>query len=327
MQRKAIEPTFVDMAVSDLGSPRARAFFDECDKHIPWSEIADSVKDIFPAKEPDAAGRPHWPVVTMLKILLMQKWFNLSDPMMEEMLMDRLSFRRFVGLSLEDKTPDHSTLCRFRQRLLKAGHASTLFDKALESLRSRGLVLQEGTLVDATIIEAPLGQKRDDGSSTLDPCATKTAKRNRAYNGFRAHIATDTNGIIKTYVFDTAKTSEHEHFDALIEGEKHAVYADSGYSSKERREALEAKGIKAMISHRRVRGQAELTREQKEFNSEVAHVRAKVEHPFAWLRRMMGGKRVRYRGLLKNAFDFAVSAVAYNFWRSFSMVQSIKLAV
>ncbi len=317
MQRSNAQPTFTDLTVRDLGSPRAKAFFDTCQQQIPFDELAASVADVFRDDRP-AAGRPHWPVATMLKVVFIQKCFGLSDPMAEEMLKDRISFRRFVGLSFDDATPDHSTVSTFRKRLRDRGHGSTLFDKTLEILRARGLVMSEGTLIDATIIEAPLGSKRDDGSRTTDPCARKTFKHGRACHGYRARVATDTNGIITDFVDDAASESEHTHFDHLARHETRKVYADSGCRSKERVEKLEARGVFAGLCHRRVRGQKELTPQQKAFNRVVAGVRAFVEHPFAWIKRMTGG-RTRYRGAQRNGLDFALSAVAYNFRRSFTV--------
>jgi transposase, IS5 family len=321
MERIPASPTFTDAFTADLGGPRAKAFFAVCEREIPFAELAESVKDVFVQRDAAAAskgGAPHWPVVTMLKVLLMQKWFGLSDPMAEEMLLDRISFRQFVRLSLDDKTPDHSTISLFRTRLREHGHGSTLFDKALQTLRDKGLVMTEGTLIDATIIEAPRGSKRADGSSTADPCASKTYKHGRAYHGYRAHVATDPRSIITDFVYDSASVSEHTHFDALAAAEDKAVYADSACRSKDRVEKLEKRGVFAGICHRRVRGQKELSAEQRAFNRLVSGVRAMVEHPFAWIKRMTGG-RTRYRGLVRNALDFALAAVAYNFKRSFSL--------
>ena len=317
MERVNAQATFTDLTVADLGGPRAKAFFDTCQQQIPFDELAASVADVFKDDAP-AGGRPHWPVVTMFKVLFIQKCFGLSDPMAEEMLQDRISFRRFVGLSFDDRTPDHSTISTFRKRLRERGHGSTLFDKALEILRARGLVMNEGTLIDATIIEAPLGSRRVDGSRTTDPCATKTFKHGRPYNGYRAHIATDSNGVITDFVYDTAAESEHTHFDHLARNETAKVYADSGCRSKARVEELESRGVFAGLCHRRVKGQKELSAEQKGFNRLVSGVRAMVEHPFAWIKRMTGG-RTRYRGCARNALDFALSAVVYNFRRSFTI--------
>ncbi len=318
MQRNNAAPTFTDLTVADLGGPTAVAFFDRCLREIPFDKLAEAIAGIFDDSGM-AGGRPHWPVAMMLKIVFLQKCFGLSDPMAEEMLKDRISFRRFVGLSFDDATPDHSTISVFRKRLLDKGHGGTLFDKTLEILRQKGLVMKEGTLVDATLIEAPLGGKRkEEGSSTADPCATKTAKNGRAYFGFRVHIATDPNGIIKDYVYDTARESEHTHFDQLAAPETKAVYADSGCRSKDRVEKLESRGVFAGLCHQRHRGQAELTPQQKKHNRLVAPIRALVELPFAWIKRM-NGRKTRYRGVRRNALDFSLAAMAYNFRRSFSI--------
>jgi IS5 family transposase len=324
MERKNAELTFTDLAVAELGGPRATAFFQRCLTEIPFGQLAASVAEVFQEHDPasgiDKGGAPHWPVVMMLKILFVQKCFGLSDPMAEEMLQDRISFRRFVGLSFDDKTPDHSTISTFRTRLREAGHAQTLFEKTLSILRERGLVLNTGTIIDATIIEAPLGGKQADGSSSGDPAASKCVKGGRPYHGFRAHIATDRRGIITDYVYDTAVVSEYRHIDNLASNEQKLVIADSGCRSKARQEALRARGVVPAFCHRRVRGQKQLTAEQRRLNRLIAPMRAFVEHPFAWIKgRLNACRRCRYRGLSRNAFDFALSAVAYNFCRSFKL--------
>jgi IS5 family transposase len=325
MERRNARPTFTDLAVSDLGGPRATAFFDRCLAEVPFERLAASVSDVFEEYDPasgvaDAGGAPHWPVVTMLKVLFVQKCFGLSDPMAEEMLRDRISFRRFVGLSFDDKTPDYSTISTFRARLRERGHGDTLFEQTLSVLRERGLVLNTGTLIDATIIEAPLGGKRADGTPSGDPAATKCVKGGRPYHGFRAHVATDRRGIVTDYVYDTARVSEHAHVDHLARNEHKAVFADSGCRSKARVQALRDRGVTAGFCHRRVRGQKALTPQQRRLNRLIAPIRAFVEHPFAWIKgRLNACRRCRYRGLARNAFDFAISAVAYNFCRSFAL--------
>lgn len=318
MQRTNAEPTFTDLTLAELGGPKASAFFDRCNREIPFDRLASSVADVFVDHHPQG-GAPHWPVVTLVKILFMQKCFALSDPMAEEMLQDRISFRKFVGLSFDDKTPDHSTIALFRQRLSAKGHGVTLFDTALQILRDRGLVMNTGTIIDASIMEAPLGGKREDGSSSADPAATKTVKGGRAYHGYRVHIATDRQGIITDYVYDTASVSEHTHFDQLAQHEKKVVYADSGCRSKERMEKLRARGVTGALCHRRVRGQKELTPTQKRMNRLIAPVRALVEHPFAWIKRRLNNRRVRYRGVRRNGLDFALSAMACNLCRALSL--------
>lgn len=318
MERRNAPPSFTDLTVADLGGPRATAFFDTCLREIPFDQLAASVSDVF-GDDDAAGGAPHWPVVTLLKVVFLQKCFGLSDPMAEEMLRDRISFRRFAGLSFDDRTPDHSTISVFRKRLRDKGHGSTLFEKTLEILRTKGLVLNTGTLIDATILEAPLGGRRLDGSTTADPCATKTVKGGRGHFGHRVHVATDRRGIVTDYVYDTAAESEHTHFDHLARNETRAVFADSGCRSRGRVGKLRERGVVAGLCHRRVRGQKELTPQQKRFNRLVAPIRAFVEHLFAWIKGRLNHRRVRYRGLARNALDFALSAMAYNFSRSFTL--------
>jgi transposase, IS5 family len=326
MQRINAEPTFTDLTVADLGGPNATAFFDRLNKAVPFDALAQSVTGLFNDTNPSAGGRPHWPLVTMLKIIFLQKCFALSDPMAEEMLKDRISFRRFVGLSFDDRTPDHSTISIFRKRLLESGHGLTLLDQTVQLLSDKGLVLKTGTLIDAAIIEAPLGGRRADGSSSADPCATKTVKGGRSYNGYRAHVATDRSGIITDFVFDTAATSEHTHFDDLAAKETKAVYADSGCRSRKRIEALRERGVLPAICHRRVRGQAELTPQQKRLNRLIAPIRAFVEHPFAWIKGRLNNRRARYQGVRRNALDFSLAAVCWNWCRSMSLRPAVATA-
>ena len=318
MQRDLSQFSFVDLQLADLGSPKAREFFDVCRREVPFGQLAASVADVFVEDRP-SGGAPHWPAETMIKIIFLQKCFGLSDPMAEQMLLDRISFRQFVGLSFQDKTPDHSTISRFRDRLRRHGHGATLFDKTLEILREKGLVVSQGTLIDATIIEAPLGSVREDGSVAADPCAAKTVKAGRVYHGYRAHIATDRNGIITDYVYDSANVSEHTHFDHLARNQRHAVFADAGCRSKQRIERMEARGVRAFFCHGRVKGQKTLSPGQVQLNRLIAPIRAFVEHPFAWIKTRLSNRRTRYRGLQRNGLDFALMSMCCNFCRSFKI--------
>lgn len=198
MQRTNLEPTFTDLTLAELRGPRAWAFFDRCDREIPFDRLADAVADVFADDNP-SGGAPHWPVVTLVKILFLQKCFGLWDPMAEEMLQDpggasvsaAPGVRRPLLRRQDPRFPDPSTIALIRQRLNARGHGVTLFDTALQILRDRGLVMNTGTIIDASIMEAPLGGKRKDGASTADPAATKTVKGGRAYHGHRVHLATD----------------------------------------------------------------------------------------------------------------------------------------
>jgi len=321
MERKSEQPTLLDGVAADLGGPRTRAFLDKCERLIPWDELARSVADVFarPARGGVArGGRPHWPVKLYVKCLMLQKWFGLSDPQLEEQLRDRISFRRFVGLGLSEPTPDETSLVVFRRRLREAGHARTLFDAVNRHLEKLGVILHTGTLVDASIQEAPRGRTREDGTSTRDPEASFTRKNDRTYHGYKSHIATDRRGVVKDFCFTTAKVHDSRCLDQLIRTEKRLVVADSAYMDQQREERLRRRGVCFGVVKRRVRGQAELPRWQQLWNRAWSSLRAVVEHPFAWMRNM-GYRRVRYRGLARNALDFGLLAAAYNLKRSFSL--------
>ena len=321
MQRRNAQPTFVDQVTAQLGGPRTSSLLNKLDELIPWQELAQPLEGLY--RNGQQGGRRPWPVVMMLKCLLLAKWFGLSDPQLEETLQDRLSFRRFVGLSLEDATPDETTFVRFRSRLREAGLIDTLFEHALDHLKQRGVVLKTGTLVDATIIEAPRGRRRNDGSNTRDTDASFTKKHGKTYHGYKAHLATDKRGLITGCVFATAKVHDSQHFASLTANEPDGgqVYADSAYDSLGLRQPLHRRGVLTGIIVKRRRGQRSLPAVQKQMNRCFASVRAVVEHPFAWMKNM-GHRRVRYRGLERNRLDFVLMAVAYNFKRSLSLVAS-----
>ena len=319
-------PALIDGMTADLGGPRTAALLERLNDAVPWQTLAEPVGALYRV-EAGKAGRRPWDPVLMLKCLLLQKWFGLSDPMLEEMLQDRLSFRRFVGLSLSDATPDETTFVVFRRRLREAKLDGLLFERALAHLDQQGLVVKEGTLVDATILEAPRGRAKTDDKGnkvghTRDVEASFTKKHGRSYHGYKAHIASDRRGLIKGFVFDTAKVHDSRHFEALAADEPDggSVWADSAYMDADRKARLSKRGIYCGIVKRRVRGQGQLPRHQQLINRLIASVRAVVEHPFAWLKQM-GHGRVRYRGRRRNAFDFALVAVAYNFKRSLSLAR------
>ncbi len=322
MERKHAEPTLMDGYMADLGDPKMAAKLDQLDRTIPWEKLAAPIRATY-VNDGEQGGRPNVAVVVMLKVVMLQKWFSLSDEAVEGMLLDRISFRRFVGLSMHDGTVDSTTLVKFRNRLREHGLMSVLFDTVVAHLRDAGLIVQEGTLVDATIIEASKGRTTDDGlGHTRDKAASYTKKHGKTYHGYKAHIATDAQGMITNYIYDTAKVHDSQHIDQLIEHETSggAVFADSAYMNKDRKVRLQEKGVFCGIIERRVRGQSELTGEQKAHNRLCATFRAYVEHPFAWMKNVGELLRTRYRGLARNAIDFGLNAMAYNFKRSLSLM-------
>jgi len=199
MERRNAGPGLVGGMTADLGGPRTTALLDRLDRAVPWETLAKPVRRLY--KNDERGGAPAWPAVTMLRCVMLAKWFGLSDPQLEEHLRDRFSFRRFAGLSLMDKTPDETTFVVFRRRLREADLDRTLFDLAGKHLEGQGVLVKDGTLVDATILEAPRGRPRDDGTRTRDEEASFTKKHGRTYHGYQGHIAADQSGIVIAHNF------------------------------------------------------------------------------------------------------------------------------
>jgi IS5 family transposase len=328
-KRATGQTSFLDLACGSLGGPRTTALLEKLDAAVPWKKLVAPILKLPEyaryIQNPSRPGeRPIDPLV-MLKGLMLAKWYNLSDPQLEEQLKDRISFRRFVGLSQQDRTPDETTFVRFRARLREGGLDQNLFDTLLAHIDGQGLLVKSGTIVDATIVEQSTGHKTGekdaDGNdlTTRDPDASFTKKNDISYHGYKMHAATDISGIITGVVASTASHHDSRHIDELIEGEERAVFADSAYSDAQRREKLEKRGVLPAIIYKRKRGQKELSAWQKKWNKLVSKVRALGEHPFAWMKRLMNFTRCRYRGLRRNAFDFVLTAAAYNARRAASL--------
>ncbi|WP_296558738.1 IS5 family transposase [Pigmentiphaga sp.] len=317
-ERTNADPGLIDGMTADLGGPRTAALLDRLDRAVAWATLVKPIAALPEYRGGEKGGRPAWPAITMLKCVMLAKWFGLSDPQLEECLQDRLSFRRFVGLSLTDATPDETTFVRFRARLREARLERTLFERTTAELDRRGLLVKEGSLVDAMIVEQARGSKRDDGTSTRDPEATFTKKHGETCHGYKGSINADRSALVVDYRFSDAAPHDSNFIDELTRGETKMVVADSAYRSHEREAALEARGVCCAIAFKRQRGQKDLPPPLKRLNRLIASVRAVVEHPFAWMR-AMGYRRVRYRGRRRNEVDFALNLIAYNWKRSLSL--------
>lgn len=277
-ERKNADLGLIDGWTADLGGPRTTALLQRLDAAVAWDALVQPVATLPEYRGGERGGRPAWPALTMLKCVLLAKWFGLSDPQLEECLLDRLSFRRFVGLSLADSTPDETTFVRFRARLREAGLDRVLFERTTAELDRRGLLVKDGSLVDATIIERSRGRIRDDGTSTRDPDASFTKKHGRTYHGYKGHVNADRSGIVTDYRFSGASPHDSNFIDELTEGETRMVVADAAYRSVEREAGLERRGVSCAIAFKRQRGQPELPAALKRLNRLIASVRSRVEH-------------------------------------------------
>lgn len=260
-------------------------------------------------------GRPGYPALLLFKALLVQAWYGLSDAELEEALMDRLSFRQFVGLSLEDASPDHTTLCRFRNTLVAAGLMEKTFAEFDRQLETAGLVLKRGTMLDATLIEAASARPDGPGRAAHDGDAAFAKKNGKTTFGYKAHVGVDEgSGLIRAVATTPANVNDTTPADALIRGDEAAVLADRAYDTHARRAAIEARGARALIMRRGNKHHAPPA-SWKRFNAAVARRRFAVETTFATLKRRMGLYRARYIGLAKTRAQMFLAALAFNMRR------------
>lgn len=305
------QSSFADMFVgTGLGANARLEAIDEAFEWSAFEQVLDVIYD-------NTRGRPSYPPVLMFKVLLLQQWYDLSDPMAEEALGDRLSFRRFVGLSLSDGTPDHSTISRFRSQLDAHALGGVLFEELARQLDSHNLIVRKGTLMDASIISAqaakPSYRQGSGASSPTDPDADWTRKGGKSHFGYKAHIATDQgSGLIRRAILTPANINESSVADDLVMGDEAAIYADKGYENKHRRRRLKEAGIKDRIMHRSHKHQDGLPYWQQQRNRLIIPIRSPVEQVFGLMKRSYGYTQVRYLSLKKNALQLDILCIAIN---------------
>jgi len=303
--------SFVEALAPQLASGGGR--LDRLHRLVKWYRF----EKVLAALRDSGSGRPAYPPLLMFKVLLLQSLYGLSDAEMEEALIDRLSFRRFVGAALTDRVPDHSTICRFRNLLVEQGLLDKLFAELDRQLDKAGLILRRGTMLDATVIETQAA-KPGDPQSTSDPEARFTRRQGRSGSsfGYKAHVAVDQgSGLIRAVITTPANVNDTVPADQLIRGDEQAVLADAAYHTHARQAALKARGIKPRLMRRPNKHHPVLPPWLKRYNQLIARRRAAVETTFATLKRRMGLGRIRYRGLTKAAGQVLIAAIAFNMRR------------
>ena len=301
-------PTFASLAYENKKKrTRREKFLEEMDRVIPWDELLKIVRHRYPKK---GNGRQPMPVERMLRIYFLQQWYGLSDPAMEDSLYDIESMRRFARIDLEaDVVPDETTILNFRHYLEEHHLTGKIFEETKQYLSDKGLMLREGTIVDATIINAPPSTKNE--SRTRDPEMKQTKKGNQWYFGMKAHLGTDTDrGLVHSVVVTNAAVHDSQVMDDLLHGEEGAVYGDKAYSDAGKSREFESQGIEWHID-RKGSPNHPLTQEDKNWNREQHRIRAKGEHAFLVVKHLWGYRKVRYKGLFKNAAQvFSLFALA-----------------
>ena len=290
---------------------RREQFLDEMDQVIPWRDLCKVIKPFYP--KPKGAGRRPVGLERMLRIHFLQHWFNLSDPAVEEALYDSRAMRRFVGIDLgNEPAPDETTICKFRHLLEAHNLGDQLFFLINEYLQENGMKVNTGTIVDATIIDAPSSTKNKGKSR--DPEMHQTKKGNQWYFGMKAHIGVDSRSkLIHSVAASAANVHDSQLLGDLLHGDETRVWGDSAYANQGDTIRDHAPNAKDFTNQKGCRKRP-LSDDDKAKNKTKSKVRAKVEHPFLILKRVFGFTKVRYRGLEKNATRLFVACGLVNLY-------------
>jgi IS5 family transposase len=306
------QQTFAEANFEPYRKPtRRERFLNEMNRVVPWAELVAAIDPVYPKAE--GPGRPPVGVERMLRLHCLQQWFNLSDPAVEEALYDSRTMRQFVGIDLgREPVPDETTICKFRHLLETHQLGEQLFARIREYLASHGLQVSRGTIVDATIINAPSSTK--NRTKTRDPEMHQTKKGKQWYFGMKAHIGVDSRTkLIHSVAATAANVHDSQALPELLHGKETRVWGDSAYSGQRdviREHAPQAKCFIQAKAHRH----RPLSEEERGRNRTKSKVRAKVEHAFLVIKRIFGWAKVRYRGLAKNTHWLQISCGLANLY-------------
>jgi IS5 family transposase len=312
----AVKQTGQFSFVEALMGPKAgaNAPLDRLSGLVKWYRFEKLLAHLRDEKGP---GRPGYPVLVLFKALLLQSLYGLSDRELEDALNDRLSFKRFVGLSLDEATPDHTVLNRFRNQLGEADLLEKLFAELDRQLEQAGVILKRGTMLDATLIDA-VSAKPTDKRPSKDPDARFAKRQGKGGStfGYKAHVGVDEgSGLIRSVITTPANVNDTTPADALIRGDEKVVWADGAYHTHARERALKARGVKPRLARRANKHHPELPPRLKRYNALIARRRAAVETTFATLKRRMKLTSIRYVGLAKAEAQVLMAAIAFNMRR------------
>lgn len=276
---------------------RRAQFLEEMEQVVPWQKLCALIEPHYPKP---GNGRPPVGVERMLRIYFLQQWFNLSDPAVEDALNDSAVMRQFAGIDLgQEPVPDETTVCKFRHLLEQHQLGGEMLETVNLHLQKKGVRITTGTIVDATIIEAPSSTKNRD--QQRDPAMHQTRKGNAWHFGMKAHVGVDSKTkMIHTVVATAANVHDSLVLPELLHGEETRVWGDQAYRGQS--EVIQQVSPKAKdCTHRRYRYQDRVDEPERERNRTKSKIRSRVEHVFGVMKLKFGFVKVRYRGLAKNA--------------------------
>nr|WP_255016273.1 IS5 family transposase [Cyanobium sp. BA20m-p-22] len=294
----------------------------EMENVVPWKALLELIEPHYP-KTSSKGGRPPYPLATMLRIHLLQQWYDLSDPAMEDALIEVPTMRRFAGIDMiSDRIPDETTILAFRHLLEKHDLGQQIFEVVKTHLKAYGMAVKQGTIIDATLIAAPSSTKNK--SKERDPEMHQTKKGNQWYFGMKVHIGVDSGeGLIHSVETTAANVHDLTPAADLLHGEETVVYADAGYQGIEKRDTKQGRGIGFRVAmrpgKRRTLPATPEGRVDDLVETAKAHIRAKVEQTFRVIKRQFGFEKTRLRGI-KNRCKVHVLAALSNLFMARRML-------
>ena len=332
-EKKIYGLTLSDIAAQDKLSKQKRNQLRLIKEIIDFSKIEKLLKKKYKYTQ-NASGQAAYPALLLFKIIFLQNLYNMSDYEIEESLHDRLSFMDFVGLSMEDPVPDHSTISRFRKRLCELNMDKVLFDEINRQLRKSGFILEKGVIVDATVVKANSRPNKrievredDSGTGGADSVEVKYSVEEEAkwlkkgkelHYGYKAHVSVDSvHGFVLSAEITGANVHDSKLLKDIIEDltskgiEIERLFGDKGYSSRANREELKSRGIEDFIMYKRVKG-CKLSEFQEKLNELCSKIRYRIERTFGTLKTRYGLSRFRYKGKRKVLYEFLMKSMCFN---------------
>ncbi|MBW8051103.1 MAG: IS5 family transposase [Cytophagales bacterium] len=300
------------------------------DKFVNWDKLKKDVS-VIDKTGTRKGGRPRIPIKWMLKILFIQYLYNLSDPELEDQMIDRFSFQKFVGMNLSNEIPDFSTLWRFKESLICYKLLDKMFDNITMRLEGHNLILKKGTVVDATIIKSknkPLSKEKRkkleaSPSKQIDTDANSTEKNGKKYFGYKGHIGVDYGSkLIRKRRFTSASVHDINEKDNLFSGDEQSKFGDKAYCKTSHKQTDRANGIYHGILDKAKRG-SKLSNKQKKRNKQLSKVRAVVEHPFAYMKTILNYDLAMATTKVRNQLRFDMNCIMYNILRGNYLLQSV----
>src|SRR3989339_649658 len=325
---------FLMEKLTKLGDP-----LQKLNEFIDWKIFEPSINETFKNEDRDLSkgGRPPFNRLMLFKSLLIQSLYNLSDDQLEYQIIDRASFKRFLGLKKSDKVPDSKTFWAYREQLIEKDVIMGLFKIFNETLDAAGIFANEGKMVDASFVEAPRQRNTREENKHIKETGTApeqwgekpnkkrqkdidarwTKKNNATFYGYKNHVKSDTKTkLIEEYIVTDASVHDSQVIEELLteKDENQPFYADSAYTGEEQEKVYKKKKVINKVIEKGYKNKP-LTEKQKANNKEKSRTRSRVEHIFGFVENSMNGSFVRTIGLARAKSKIGMMNLTYNICR------------